>query len=88
MLAHWAWRTMLGMKDKKPGRKPSPTSKRTQGVDRHANPRKAFHAPAALFAALERYIAEAKPQPTDAAVLRLALEEFLEKRGYWPPKEE
>ena len=72
---------------KKPGRKPSPDSKRSQGADRHTQPRKAFHAPAALFAALEAYIATTRPQPTEAAVLRVALEEFLEKRGLWPPKE-
>jgi hypothetical protein len=70
---------------KKPGRRPNPASKRAQGVDRHQHPRKAFHAPAELLAALERYIADAKPPPTEAAALRLALEEFLEKRGYWPP---
>lgn len=80
---------MLDMKNdkRKPGRRPSPTSKRSTGQDRHAQPRKAFHAPGELFDAMGLYIEEAKPQPTDAAVLRLALEEFLEKRGYWPPKE-
>lgn len=72
---------------KKPGRKPSPDSKRSQGVDRHAHPRKAFHAPPELFAAMEKYISETRPSPTEAAVLRIALEEFLEKRGFWPPKE-
>jgi hypothetical protein len=50
-------------------------------------PRKAFHAPAALFDAMAAYIARTKPQPTDAAVLRLALERFLETEGLWPPKE-
>lgn len=78
---------MLCMSKKKPGRKPSPDSKRTQGVDRHTQPRKAFHAAPELFAAMERYILEARPAPSEAAVLRIALEEFLEKRGYWPPKE-
>lgn len=79
---------MTGMapEKKKPGRKASPHSKRSQGVDRHQNPRKAFHAPAALFAALDRYIVDTKPQPTEAAALRLSLEEFLTQRGYWPPK--
>lgn len=80
---------MLGMskEKKRPGRKPSPDSKRSLGADRHTHPRKAFHAPAPLFAALERYIADARPAPTEAAALRIALEEFLIKRGYWPPKE-
>lgn len=80
---------MLLMKnEKKRGRAPNPQSKRSQGVDRHTQPRKAFHAPQELFDALNRYIAGARPAPTDAAVLRTALEEFLEKRGFWPPKEE
>ena len=74
-------------KAKRPGRKPSPDSKRTQGTDRHTQPRKAFHAPAELFAALERYVSESRPAPTEASALRIALEEFLEKRGFWPPKE-
>lgn len=70
---------------KKPGRRPDPNSKRATGADRHAQPRKAFHAPAELFAALERYIVGTKPQPTEAASLRAALEEFLARKGYWPP---
>lgn len=78
---------VMAHEKKKPGRKPSPDSKRSKGEDRHAQPRKAFHAPGELFAAMERYIAETRPSPTEAAVLRLALEEFLGKRGYWPPKE-
>jgi hypothetical protein len=80
---------MLVMSEKKkPGRKPSPDSKRSKGEDRHAQPRKAFHAPAELFSALEKYVAETRPAPTEAAALRIALEEFLEKRGFWPPKGE
>ena len=72
---------------KKPGRKPAPDSKRTLGTDRHTLPRKAFHAPAELFAALDRYATATRPSPTESAVMRIALEEFLEKRGFWPPKE-
>lgn len=71
---------------KKPGRKPDPNSKRSLGLSRYANPRKAFHAPAELFAALERYIAGTRPQPTESECLRVALEEFLERRGQWPPR--
>lgn len=70
---------------KKPGRRPDPNSKRATGADRHAQPRKAFHAPQELFDALERYILDTKPQPTEAASLRAALEEFLTSRGYWKP---
>jgi hypothetical protein len=80
---------MLVMSEKKkPGRRPSPDSKRAKGEDRHAQPRKAFHAPQELFDAMAVYIARTKPQPTDAAVLRLALERFLESEGLWPPKGE
>lgn len=72
---------------KKPGRRKSPDSKRSLGADRHAHPRKSFHAPQELFAALEAYILATKPQPTDAAVLRLSLERFLEQEGFWPQRE-
>lgn len=70
---------------KKPGRRPDPNSKRATGADRHTQPRKAFHAPQELFDAMERYIADTRPQPTEAASLRTALEEFLTARGFWPP---
>lgn len=53
--------------------------------DRHRQPRKAFHAPADLFEALEKFIAESRPQPTESECLRTALEQFLESKGYWPP---
>lgn len=69
---------------KKPGRKKDPNSKRSQGVPRHTQPRKAFHAPPELFAALEKYIASTRPQPSESECLRVALEEFLEERGFWP----
>lgn len=69
---------------KKRGPRPNPESKRSQGVDRHANPRKSFHAEPPLFTALEKYVAEASPQPSESAVLRTALIEFLQNRGYWP----
>lgn len=51
---------------------------------RHAQPRKAFHGPPDLFAALEKYRAETRPQPSESECLRVALEEFLAARGYWP----
>jgi hypothetical protein len=71
---------------KKPGRRKSPDSKRSQGVDRHQKPRKAFHAEPELFAALEDYIEATRPRPDLSECLRTALEEFLQKRGFWPPK--
>lgn len=64
--------------------KKRPDSKRTQGIDRHTKPRLAFHLDARLLAALERYISETKPRPTTTAVVVLALEEYLEERGFWP----
>lgn len=70
---------------KKPGRKPSADSKRGQGGDRHTKPRKAFHADACLFEAMERYIRDSRPQPTETQVMITALETFLEQKGYWPP---
>ena len=69
---------------RKPGRPRKPDSKRSQGVDRHANPRKAFHGPAKLFDALEAYLKDTRPMPSEAETLRTALEEFLKSRGYWP----
>lgn len=76
-------------KSRKPGPKPDPESKRTKGVDRHKNPRESFHAGAELFGAMYRYIAEYGPPKTNKTeVLKAALEEFLAKRGYWPPPPE
>lgn len=78
--------TLVDMTEKKkPGRRPSPDSKRTAGVDRHTKPRKAFHADQELFDALERFINASRPAPTESECLRIALEEFLAKRGHWPP---
>lgn len=74
------------MAKKKPGRPKEPDSKRQTGVDRHADPRKAFHCSQELLDALERYRDATKPPPSEAGCLRTALEEFLEKRGFWPPK--
>lgn len=71
------------MTPKKPGRKKDPNSKRSLGVNRNVTPRKAFHAQQELFDALERYIAATRPQPSESECLRVALEEFLEKRGFW-----
>ncbi len=70
----------------KPGRKADPRSKRSLGLDRHTLPRRAFHAPPELFEALAACIEATRPPPSESAVIRLALEEYLEKRGFWPPK--
>ncbi len=76
----------MAEKKRKVGRPRRADSKRSQGVDRHADPRKAFHAPAELFAALEAYREATRPQPSEAECLRTALEEFLRAKGFWPPK--
>lgn len=73
---------------KKPGRRRNPDSKRSQGVERHTQPRKAFHAAQKLFDALEEFIASTRPQPSESECFRVALEEFLEKRGFWKTVEE
>lgn len=40
-----------------------------------------------LAEALEGYIADARPKPTIKSVIEAALEEFLQKRDCWPPKD-
>lgn len=56
--------------------------KRTE--DRHAQPRYAFHASQELLDALELYCNESRPKVNKADAVRLALEEYLTKVGYWP----
>ena len=51
----------------------------------HKEPRESFHLPAELRAALTSYIQRTKPTPGKSAVLRAALEEFLQRAGLWPP---
>lgn len=75
------------MSKKKPGRRTNPDSKNQLGIDRHTKPRKAFHATAELFAAMQSYIDVTRPMPTDTQVLITALEEFLSARGHWPKNE-
>lgn len=78
--------TLMTTPKKKPGRPVDPNSKRSLGVNRHASPRKVFHLSQELLAAFDEYLSKTKPEPSEASALRLALEEFLEKRGFWPPK--
>lgn len=51
----------------------------------HRNPRESFHAPAELFEALDRYRNDQRIRPPKSVVMRVALENFLESVGYWPP---
>jgi hypothetical protein len=41
--------------------------------------------PSALAAALKAYMKTRRPRPTTTAVALLALEEFLQREGFWPP---
>lgn len=50
-----------------------------------ADSRESFHLPPKLRDALNSYISHTKPKPGKSAVLRAALEEFLERAGFWPP---
>jgi hypothetical protein len=82
---HERIRLMTTMVEKRRGPKPNPDSKRQKGENRHKNPRKAFHAEQEIFDAMERMIAVTRPTPTESSVLRDALLEYMEKRGFWPP---
>ncbi len=35
--------------------------------------------------AIEAYLASLRPKPSTTAVILVALEEFLERKGFWPP---
>lgn len=48
--------------------------------------REAFQLPAALISALSAFVDQHKPETSKSAVMRLALEQFLERNGFWPPK--
>lgn len=69
---------------KQRGRPRDPDSKRSQGLDRHRQPRKVFHGPPELFAALARYCRSQRFPTDEATVMRAALWEFLERAGYRP----
>lgn len=78
---------MLGVMEKKrkPGRPKDPNSKRSRGVSRYASPRESFHLPEELRAAMLRFLGSSRPSFDKSKTLRTALEEFLERRGFWPP---
>jgi hypothetical protein len=57
-----------------------------KGTSRHVEPREAFHLPQALLDVLEQFVEDCRPRTSKSAVLRQALEEFLERVGVWPPK--
>jgi len=53
--------------------------------DRHTKPRKAFHDDQFVFDALTKYCESLEVAPDESSVLRLALHEFLVKRGFLKP---
>ena len=55
--------------------------------DRHKQPRLVFHLPQDLYDVFKAHVGALRPQPNEAAVLRLALEEYLARKGEWPPAE-
>ena len=50
--------------------------------------REAFQLPVSLIEALSAFVDQHKPETSKSAVMRLALEEFLERQGFWPGTEE
>jgi hypothetical protein len=54
--------------------------------DRHVEPREAFHLSQELLDVLTTFVEQSRPETSKSAVIRLALEEFFERRGKWPPK--
>jgi hypothetical protein len=62
--------------------KPVPAPSGDEGPKRRAiNAR----LPDPLADALEAYLASLRPAPTATAVTLVAIEEFLERKGFWPP---
>jgi hypothetical protein len=77
MLATMAKKQTAKGKGEEPERNP-------RNKDRHVQPRLAFHLPQELYDAFKAHVAGLRPQPNEAAVLRLALEEYLMSKGAWP----
>ena len=76
---------MADKRKKKPGPAPQPGSKRSQGVDRHADPRFTFHMERELLAGLDAYLASLPHDPGRSQVMRDALRDFLRSKGFFPP---
>ena len=66
------------MTKKKPGR--------PRGADRHSQPRLAFHLDQDLLDAIDAYCAAQQVEPGRLGVARVALQQFLEREGFWPTK--
>ncbi len=52
-------------------------------VERRGDPRKAFHLDDELAGAFAQFLEATRPRVSESGCLRVALEEFLAKRGYW-----
>jgi hypothetical protein len=63
-----------------------PDSKRSRGLDRHADPRLTFHAEEELVEALAAYLESLPHAPGRSQVIRDALRAFLKAKGFYPPK--
>ena len=72
--------------NKKSGRKPDPSSKRSQGVDRHVSPRIVFHADPDDYEALLEHLKESSVELKVSSVMRRAMRLYLESVGKAPPK--
>jgi hypothetical protein len=49
--------------------------------------RETFVMPPDLYDALERYLASLRPSPDKSTVYRVAIEDFLTDKGFWPTEE-
>lgn len=67
-----------------PGRPPKGAAPKPRTGDRHAMPRESFHLPDDLLAALLDYLNHTSPTPDKSEVHRTSLQEFLERKGFWP----
>lgn len=67
------------------------TMAKKKPTSRHVEPRESFHLPEAMQEALEQYVkdSESSEAPTDKSkVCRVALSQFLQRKGYYRPKPE
>lgn len=55
---------------------------------RYLHPRYALHIEQGILDALDLYCADQRIKPDKSEVVRVAIREFLEREGYWPPKPE
>lgn len=69
-------------KKPRPGKEKPGGDKKPQRTGRPIN----VWVPLALHAALERFISAQRVSPKITDVVELALQEFLQREGHWPPK--